>query len=281
MTPADASDSTPLQQWSPKRISFSRSDGTPKYIAIARAIASGITEGELASGESLPSQRELAEVFGVTVMTVRQAVQQLTEQGLLSAAQGKGTYVTRQPYRLGLGPLSSLAAQFAASGRALRTEILGYAPVEVSPFEQKRMGLFTSHAFELVRLRYIDDRPVILQTSLLAVDIAQSIDIETLTTRSLYGVLHDDLGIQIDRAAETVQAVSLDGEAAALLARPIGEAALLSARLTFGRSGVAVLDDRALTAGDSVVISAEHRSEEHSMGLMLSADAVLPNGPPV
>jgi GntR family transcriptional regulator len=273
--------SPPSHEWSPKRISFSRSDGTPKYIAIARAIASGITEGELASGESLPSQKDLAEVFGVTVMTVRQAVQRLTEQGLLSTAQGKGTYVTRPPYRLALGPLSSFAAQIAASGRTLRTEILGYAPVEVSPFEQKRMGLFTSHAFELVRLRYVDDLPVILQTSLLAVDIAQSIEIETLTTRSLYAVLHDDLGIQIERATETVQAVSLDAESAGLLARPLGEPALLSARLTFNNSDVAVLDDRALTAGDSVVISTERRADEQSMGLMLSSDALLPGRPPV
>lgn len=259
--------------WSPQRISFNRVDGTPKYVAISRAISSAITERELSSGELLPSQKELADSFGVTVMTVRQAIQQLTEQGILTTEQGKGTYVARQPYRLPLGPLSSFAAQIEASGRTLRTEVLGYAAIEVSPIEQRRMRLATPDAFELVRVRYVDGIPLVIQTSLLPVEIAQRIDVADLETRSLYELLHADLGIRIDRATETVQATNLDAETAALLQRTPGDAALLSARLTFSSVGTAIVDDRALTAGDSVVISADRRADEPGISLMMSSDA--------
>lgn len=259
--------------WSPQRISFSRDDGLPKYISIARALASAITEQELPAGESIPSQKDLAESFGVTIMTVRQAILMLTEQGLLTSEQGKGTYVRNQPYRLPLGPLASFAAQIEASGRTLRTEILGYAAIAVSPLEQRRMGLARPEAFELVRLRLVDGEPLVLQTSLLPRDIAEGIDLSLLETRSLYDLLRIDLGIRIGRATETVQAINLDPESAALLHRAEGEAALLSARLTYSAEGSAIVDDRALTAGDSVVVSAERRADETGLELVLSSDA--------
>jgi len=266
---------------SPQRLSFHRSDGTPKYIGISRAIALAITEGELPEGAVLPSQRELADNFGVTIMTVRQAVQVLTEQGLVFPAQGRGTYVTRQPYRMPLGPLASFAAQIEASGRTLQTEVLGFGPVEVSSLEQRRMGLPTPEAFEVVRLRVVDGRPVVLQTSLLPRETGSRLNVAELATRSLYDVLHTNLGLTVARATETVQATTLDSETARLLGRSAGEAALVSTRLTFDSQGVAVLDDRALTAGDTVVVSTERRAEDIGITLMLSEDAELPEVRPV
>lgn len=262
-----------MTEWSPKDISFNRDDGLPKYTAIARAIASAITERELAAGEALPSQKELAESFGVTVMTVRQAIATLVDRGLLVSEQGRGTYVRQQPYRLAMGPLASFAAQIEASGRTLRTKVLGFATIEVSPLEMRRMGLPTPQAFELVRLRYVDGTPLVLQSSLLPNSIGSRIDPASLESTSLYEMLNNTLGIRIDRATETVQATSLDAESAQLLGRQAGDPALLSARLTLSTDGKAVVDDRALTAGDSVVISAERRADEQGMSLVLSQDA--------
>ena len=264
---------TAAASWSPQRISFSRNDGLPKYVAIARAIASAITEEQLGAGDTLPAQKELAESFGVTLMTVRQAIQSLTEQGLLSSEQGKGTYVNSRPFRLPLGRLASLASQVEATGRTLRTEVLGFAPILVSPIEQQRMSLDTLEAYELVRLRFVDGEPFILQTSVIPVDLAAAIDPAALATESLYDLLHATSGVVVERASETVQATSLDEESAQLLGRRVAEPALLSSRLTFSGSGRAVVDDRALTAGDSVVVSADREAGETGLSLLLSSDA--------
>lgn len=110
-----------------------------------------------------------------------------------------------------------------------------------------------------------------LQTSLLPPAIAAELDASLLRTRSLYGILWHDLGIRIDRATETVRATSLDAESATLLGRTEGEPALLSARLTHSADGRAVVDDRALTAGDSVVVVAERRASEPGLEFKLAA----------
>ncbi|PRI11177.1 GntR family transcriptional regulator [Leucobacter massiliensis] len=259
--------------WTPQRISFSRNDGLPKYVAIARAITLAITDGELTAGQTLPSQKELAESFGVTVMTVRQAIQLLTEQELLTTEQGKGTYVRGAQFRLPLGRLASLAAEVEASGRTLSTEVLGFAPIEISPIEQQRMGLDAPEAVELIRLRFVDGVPFILQTSLLPPALAAALDPAALAERSLYEMLETTHGIRVERASETVQATSLDAESARLLGRRAGEPALLSSRLTFSADGVPVTDDRALTAGDAVVVSAERHANHGGMSLQLSSDA--------
>ncbi|WP_427870172.1 GntR family transcriptional regulator [Leucobacter luti] len=259
--------------WSPQRISFSRNDGLPKYVAISRAITAAITEEELAVGEPLPSQKELAESFGVTLMTVRQAIQLLIEQGLLVTEQGKGTYVGRAAFRLPMGRLSSLAVQVAASGRTLRTEVLGFEPIEVSPLEQHRMGLESPAAYELVRLRFVDGDPFILQSSVLPLALGARIDAAALGERSLYELIEESTGTAVGRAHETVQATNLDAESAELLGRREGEAALLSSRLTFSTTGSAVVDDRALTAGDSVVVSVDRQADERGLSLLLSSDA--------
>lgn len=259
--------------WSPKRLSFNRNDGLPKYIAIARAIAAAVRDEELIPGQVLPAQRELAESFGVTVMTVRQAITVLTEQGLLTSEQGRGTYVLAQPFRLPMGRLASLADQVAASGRTLRTDVLGFGLIEVSPLEQQRMGLGVPEAYELVRLRLVDGEPFILQTSLLPREIGTALDADALQERSLYELIAEGLGIRVARANETVQATALDHESASLLRRRVGEPALLSSRLTFSEQEVAVVDDRALTAGDSVVVSAERQAPDSVLSLLLSDDA--------
>lgn len=259
--------------WTPQRISFSRHDGLPKYVAISRAITLAITDGELTAGETLPAQKELAESFGVTLMTVRQAIQLLTEQGLLTTEQGKGTFVRNRPFHLPLGRLASLAAQVEASGRSLSTEVLGFSSIEISPLEQHRMRLPSPEAVELVRLRFVDGAPFILQTSLLPPQLAAPLDPSTLVERSLYELLQEAHGIRVERANETVQATSLDLESARLLARSEGESALLSSRLTFSSTGTPVVDDRALTAGDTVVVSAERQANEAGLSLLLSSDA--------
>lgn len=263
---------TPFDGWKLQDITFSKDDGLPKYIAIARAIGSAITEQEFPAGSPLPSQKELAESFGVTVMTVRQAIRILIDRGLVTVEQGKGTYVCAQPYRLPLGALSSFAEQMAASGRELRTTVLGFEPIPVSPIEQRRMSLATPEAFELVRVRYVDGEPLIVQSSLLPRQIAERLDPDELATTSLYQMLKENLGITVDRATETVQATSLDATSAAILHRKAGEPALLSARLTFSNLGMAIVDDRALAAGDSVVISTERRADETGISLVLSED---------
>lgn len=75
--------------WVPDLQSFSG----PKYLALAHALAAGVEKGELSLGDRLPSHRELAEMFGVTIATITKAVAEASRRGLVVARKGSGTYV--------------------------------------------------------------------------------------------------------------------------------------------------------------------------------------------
>ena len=86
----------------------------PKYQAIHERLRTEILAGDLAPGSRLPPQSEMAERFGVTLMTLRQAVAALEADGLVRAERGRGTFVAERPVDIRLGNLSSFAEQMAA-----------------------------------------------------------------------------------------------------------------------------------------------------------------------
>lgn len=73
------------------------SDASPRYLQIADLLRQRITRGQWPLGEKLPSLELLVEEFGVARVTVRQAMELLTREGLVSPQQGRGTFVTGQP----------------------------------------------------------------------------------------------------------------------------------------------------------------------------------------
>jgi GntR family transcriptional regulator len=73
----------------------------PLYVQCADWIAFEITAGRLTPGTKLPAERDLAESWQVAYLTVRRAMRELRERGLIITVQGKGTYITEPPVRRG------------------------------------------------------------------------------------------------------------------------------------------------------------------------------------
>lgn len=260
------------RSWQPARHLPRQRANLPKYVSIYRELKAAIGDGELAPGQPLPSQRQLSEVFGVTLMTLRQALALLTEDGLVSTEHGRGTFVAHRPYRLPLGPLGSFAEEMRRSGRRLRTEVLDFARTRAPAAVVERLSLRTELAFRLVRLRHIDDRPLLLQTSYLPLSLGRRIAVDQLTDRSLYTVLDEDLELRVARATETIQAISLTDDDAKVLQRNPSQPALLSNRLTLTDGDRPIVDDRAIMPGDSVLISAERGPEQLHVSFIFSTD---------
>lgn len=70
-----------------------REGGGPKYIALVEALEAGVASGELQAGERLPSQRELGNMFGVTIATVTKAISEAARRGIIEARVGSGTFI--------------------------------------------------------------------------------------------------------------------------------------------------------------------------------------------
>lgn len=270
---------TETRRWQPSQYKPAHRAHMPKYVSIYRDLKSAISAGDLTPGEPLPSQRELSEGYGVTLMTLRQALTLLADDGLVNTEHGRGTFVAHRPYRLPLGPLGSFAEEMRRSGRRLRTEVLDYARIRAPAGVVARLSLRSELAFRLVRLRRIDDRPLLLQTSYLPLSLGRRLEVEQLADRSLYAVLDEDLEVRVSRAVESIQAISLTADDAKMLQRTVSQPALLSNRLTYTDGDRPVLDDRAIMPGDSVVISAERRPEDVQVNFIFSTDLAVETGP--
>ncbi|MFD0823984.1 GntR family transcriptional regulator, partial [Micromonospora zhanjiangensis] len=97
---------------------------TARYRAIAEDLAAKIHAGAYAPGDPLPPQRDLSAAYGVTLMTLRQALRELSDQGLIVQQHGRGTFVTPAPVPYRLGSLRSFTDDLRDQGYDVRTEVV-------------------------------------------------------------------------------------------------------------------------------------------------------------
>jgi GntR family transcriptional regulator len=238
----------------------SRGDGRqPKYLRIHRDLSDRISSGQWPAGHPLPSQQQLAAEFGVSVMTLRQALQLLADDGLIQTRHGAGTHVAAR-YAYDLGGLRSFAADLSAQDAGITTEVLAAGTVPPPAGIAARLGA-SGQVLRLRRLRLSGSRPLIVQTSYLPAALAHLISPEDLGLRGLYTILAEH-GLAIARADETITPAALGPRDARDLARPRSSPALLSHRVSFTAAGRPVIDDYALLPADSVAITV-NRSPGH------------------
>jgi DNA-binding GntR family transcriptional regulator len=234
-------------------------DRQPKYLRIYAALWDRITSGQWAAGRLLPSQRELADEFGVSIMTLRQALQLLTDEGLIEPRHGSGTFVAAH-YAYDLGHLRSFASDLTAQGAMITTELLAAGTIRPPADVAARLGT-PGDVLRLRRLRLSGGRPLIVQTSYLPAELAPVIRTRNLSHSGLYTILAEH-GQPITSASETITPTMLNAAAARDLARPAGIPALLSHRISFTITGAPMIDDHALIPSGSVAISV-NRTPQH------------------
>jgi DNA-binding GntR family transcriptional regulator len=240
---------------------------TPHYLRIYREVKEKIAGGELAAGERLPTQRKLGVQYGVTVMTVRQALQLLEQEELIVVRHGLGTFVAPTRIRYAMGNLRSLAQEVTAQGLELRTRVLGRQLVRPHPrvAELLRLGTW-ERVYAIERLRFVGPEPIVYQYSQLQPWLADALDGADLSDVSLYDHLHTQLGLEIARAQEWIRAIDLSPHEAGLLDEAPGTAALLSERLTFSAGDEPILFDRAYLPGDRVSLTTERHVSDVTVG---------------
>ena len=262
----------------------------PKYLRIYTELRDRIEGGWWPAGTALPAQRELADEFGVSMMTLRQAVQLLADEGLVGTRHGLGTYVTPR-FAHDLGHLRSFASDLAAQGAPVTTRLLDAAALTPPEAVGARLG-GPARALRLRRLRLVGGQPVILQTSWLPVPLPGGLDPRDLLAeagpqppsgpgpaggdRGLYTLLADR-GLAVARASETITPTALSPADARDLGRPAGALALLSHRVSFTAAGDPLIDDHALLPGDSVALTANRSADQIEVSYTLAAPA--PGGP--
>lgn len=223
----------------------------PRYYQIMTALREQITTGSLRSGDLLPSERELCTHFGVSRLTVRQALSELAREGWLVRMQGRGTFVTRPKVVQALVKLTSFTEDMILRGMAASGRMIDAGVHRADPGIVETLHLpLGANVIVLRRLRFADQEPIALEESFLPharfVDLLDHFD----GTQSLYEVLRKRYGVRLGHAYQSLEATVASGEVAPLLDVKPGAPLLLLERHTLDVEGTDVEFVRSLYRGD-------------------------------
>lgn len=228
-----------------------------RYRAIAEDIAAKIRDGDYVRGEALPAQRELSTAYGVSLMTLRQALRELSAEGLIVQQPGKGTFVAPSHLAYQLGPLRSFVDDLREQGHEVRTIVISRAQRRLPARIAARLRVReTETGLRLERVRAFAGRRAIHQVSWVRGPHADRLrDIDFATT-SLYAALVD-IGSVVARASETIRPEILGAGVARLLDENEGVPVLVSDRITYGPDDAALVVDRATILGSMLQVTAD------------------------
>src|SRR5215831_5113331 len=223
----------------------------PRYHQIAQSLRERIAHGQPASGERLDNQRGLAREFGVTLMTLRHALELLERDGLITRRHGLGTFVASPSVDYDILHLRTFAGDLSAMGERVATRFLRSHFAVPDRWVARELGLGRGvSAFVLERSRLVGGHPMSFQISYLPASIGEEMAKADLATTPLRHALSFKLGIEVTAARETVSAVHLDARAARELGCRAGVPAFRSDRVSVGRDGAAIVCDRVFIPGD-------------------------------
>lgn len=237
---------------------------TPKHTQL-RNILRHLVEHELSPGAAIPSERELADRYGVSRLTVRTAVGGLVAEGLLHRVRGKGTFTTARRLDLSLHLLSFTTDMrrrgFRASSRVLS------ASTAIPPEATRRVldlapGRPAAH---VRRLRLADDVPLAVEDGWFHPDLVPGL-LDLDLTGSLYAQLAHHRGVRFDTARQTVTAGIARAEQARLLSLRPGAPLLVLHRIS-GSGGLTAEDSTSWYRGDryriTVALNADGTDGKH------------------
>lgn len=239
-----------------QRETWARRGRGPLYLQLRQHIAEAIRSGQIKPGAALPSERDLAELSGMSRITVRKAVQDLARDGLVIQRQGSGTSVSPSVNRVeqSLTRLTSFSEDMALRGKQVRTQWLDRGLFTPSLNETVTLGLKPhSLVAKLSRLRIADDRPLAIERASISPDYLP--DPEKVGT-SLYAHL-DSRGFKPVRAIQRITALNLTVEDADLLEVEPGSAGLSIERVSYLATGQIVEFTRSKYRGDAYEFVAE------------------------
>ncbi|HVO88623.1 MAG TPA: GntR family transcriptional regulator [Casimicrobiaceae bacterium] len=210
----------------------------PLYKQVRAALVESLATGEWKPGEVIPSERKLAQRYGVAVATIRAATSELAAMKVLSRRQGRGTYVCREDERRNI-------YQFF---HVVRNDGARELPVsELVWIRKRRADLDTAHALDLPRdpaaqsvylvrnILKVSGVPVVVSDIAIAVSRFPGLTEQRIRAGgpTLYAVYQSEYGINIVRTDEKLRAIRCDTDTARLLRVRRGAPVLEVRRLAY------------------------------------------------
>ena len=209
----------------------------PIYHQLEEYIKQQIESGILKEEVGIPSEREFAERFEISRMTVRQAINNLVTEGYLYRQKGRGTFVSKKKVEQELQGLTSFTEDMLSRGMSPSSKLLSFQVLPADGKISKELSILEEELiYKIKRSRLADGEPMALETAYVPVNIVPGLTEEN-SNQSLYQYIEEHLSLSISEAKQEIEASIADELTANVLSVEKGAPILLMVRTSFLKDG--------------------------------------------
>lgn len=223
----------------------------PLYYQIKQNLLELVESGKFAPGDLLPAESEMGEYYGVSRLTVRQAVGELVREGVLLRERGRGTFVASPKTTHAMLRSSGFSERIRETGQTPSSRVLSYevvpAPASVAEYLQIPEG---APVYKLTRLRSVNGEPQMIEITHLPRDRYPGMEDVDFSRASLYSTLAERFGCNVVAADEIFEPVLTTTYEAELLGTKVKSAALLLEVVAYDQDGSRVEYNKSIVRGD-------------------------------
>lgn len=210
-------------------------DRVPKYYQLKRALIDKIDNEEFEPNVPIPSERELMELYQLSRITVRKAIEELVNEGYLYKVQGKGTYVKTDEGGSNLFAITSCTEDVIRLGMTPSRKVVVTEIVKANMKRAKALEITTDdNVYMMGRILYADKEPLNYTLTFLPEKIFPGLFQHAFDTESLYKVLQEEYGVRITKARRTMEAILAQDDIAEYLEVREGSPIMLFRCVTYG-----------------------------------------------
>jgi GntR family transcriptional regulator len=212
---------------------INKNSPVPIYHQIEEYIKQQIQNGILKEEAVIPSEREYAERFEISRMTVRQAINNLVSEGYLKRQKGRGTFVNKKKVEQELQGMTSFTEDMLSRGMSPSSTLLSF---QIIPADKKTATDLRieekDFVYKIKRIRLADDAPMALETAYIPVALVPGLTEEN-SNLSLYQYIEENLSLSISEATQEIEASIASIHDAESLEINIGDPILLIERISY------------------------------------------------
>ncbi|APW65814.1 MULTISPECIES: GntR family transcriptional regulator [Arcobacteraceae] len=211
-------------------------NGIPLYIQLRNKLEKDIREN-YSPKDLIPTELKLEEIYKVSRITIRKAIEELEKDNIVIKKQGKGTFVKEQKILYDANSIGSLTQRLSKQNHKLTTESIEFEIIKEDHYVKQLINCETLLCIK--RQRYLDNKPFALMLNYLDIKKVPNLK-ERFNIESLYTFLKDEYSIEFYNAEETVEAKDASKEEAKKLGIKENASLLSLHRLSFDKNNIPV-----------------------------------------
>lgn len=205
----------------------------PLYCQLVEVLIQDIQADKYMENEKIPSERELCELYGLSRVTVRQAVSELVNMRILKKEHGRGTFVTPKMNQ-DLQKFYSFTDEMKKLGKKPWSKVLGFKIIPCKLKVARKLGINADEdVYEIIRLRLADDVPMMYERTYLPVSRFRGLTKEDVSSQPMYDVFRNKFKMFFSKAEEVLKPVQTRDYEAELLDVSVHIPSMMIERITY------------------------------------------------